>query len=307
MLFLVEELLMRWRLFFLLAIMSGLQAIPHSVPQEVPATAFQIDTIRAVVFSQGGTQIITDSDVSRPTLSGAPQSLDDIIFERLVLLNAAKFNIMPDDDAVDKYLAIVQKENNLTLEELKKVFASAGYDYEEGRQKFKEMQAVNAMIDYKIKSKLIVPQTQVENYHQQNPVITEATATVRYGFIPYDTKNTELQKKALAYMKKTGKELRGIKWNEPFSIKSSETTEDKQYLFSLAAGQISPAKDTGRGYEVFRIIDATPRHEVSLEERYKEIADMLRKPLFEELLNSYKKSLFDVASVLYFQKPLLAP
>ena len=99
----------------------------------VPDSAVTIDTIQAVVFGQGGAQVITRSDVTRPSLSGAPQSLDDLIFERLVFLDAQKYKIVPDEDAVDKYLALVQKENNLTLDQLKEVFASAGYSYEEGR------------------------------------------------------------------------------------------------------------------------------------------------------------------------------
>ncbi len=268
--------------------------------QQLPSSAFLIDTVQAVIFGQDGTQVLTRSDVTRPSLSGVPQSLDDLIFERLVFGDAQKYKIIPDEEAVDKYLAMVQKENNLTLDQLKDVFASAGYTYEEGREQFKRLQTVNSMLDFKIRSQVIVPKKQVEEYYEQNPVVKEAEYHVQYGFLPYMNEKKEAQAKALRYMARTGKEVRGIQWSDPFWVKKSEIADDKEFLLSMNAGDISVSKNRGNGFEIYKMVDRHDEYTEPLNERYHEIADILRRPVFEDLMEKYKKNLFDSVSILHF-------
>jgi len=269
--------------------------------QVLPSSAFLIDSIQAVVYGPKEPEIVTYSDVMRPSLSGQQRGLDELVFERLVFADAQKFQIMTDDDAVDKYLAMIQKQNNLTLDELKNVFASAGYSYEEGRQQFRLLQTVNSMLDFKIRTQVVVPRAMVEQYHIDNPEITEAKVKVQRGFIPYVEDKLEQQKKALDYMAKTGKEVKNIQWDSPFNLEESEVASDKAFLFELSEGDISQAQDMGIGFEVFRALEVWPRKEASLDERYKDIADTLRKPIYDELLDNYKKSLMESSSVLYLK------
>ena len=266
----------------------------------VPDSAVTIDTIQAVVFGQGGAQVITRSDVTRPSLSGAPQSLDDLIFERLVFLDAQKYKIVPDEDAVDKYLALVQKENNLTLDQLKEVFASAGYSYEEGRQQFRILQTVNSMLGLKIHSQVIVPRAQVEEYYQQNPAVQEAEYNLQYGFMPYVPEKREAQAKALRHMAQTGREVKDIQWNDSFWVKQSDVADDKAFIFSMKVDETSQPIAQQGGYELYRLIDKHEESIPTLDERYHEIADILRRPVFEELMENYKKNLFDSVSILNF-------
>ena len=266
----------------------------------VPDSAFLIDSIQAVVFGQGGAQIITRSDVVRPSLTGMPQSLDDLIFERLVFLDAKKYNIVPDDDAVDKYLAIVQKENNMSLDQLKEVFASAGYTYEEGRQQFRVLQTVNSMLGVKIHSQVIVPRAQVEEYYSQNPVMQEAEYYLQYGFMPYVPEKREAQAKALRLMAKTGREVKDVQWNDPFWVKQSDVADDKEFIFSMNVGETSQPISQPGGYEIYRLIDKKDESIPTLDERYHEIADILRRPVYEQLMEKYKKNLFDSVSILNF-------
>ncbi len=267
----------------------------------VSQSAFLVDAIQAVVFGGEEPQIITYSEVVRPSLSGEPRSLEDLIFERQVAAQAKELKIMEDEDAVDKYLLMVQKQNNMTLDDIKNVFSSAGMSYEEGREELKRMQMVNTMIDFKIRTQVVVPRKQVEQYYEEHLVVTEAKVTAQRGFIPYAEDKLAQQKKALVYMAQTGREMRGMQWGKPVELSEAEVADDKEFLFALKKGEISTAKDVGIGFEVFRAVDTSPRIQASLEERYKEIADMLRKPIFEELLDKYKKSLMETSSVLYLQ------
>lgn len=266
--------------------------------QVVPESAFLIDTIQAVLFGQGGAQVVTRSEVMKPNLAGMQQSLDDIIFERLVFLDAKKYNIMPDDDAVDKYLAMVQKENNLTLDQLKDIFISSGYTYEEGRQQFRILQTVNSMLGLKIHSQVIVPRAQVEAYYREHPVVQEAEYSVQYGFMSYIPEKRDKQEKALRYMARTGKELKSIEWHDPFWIKQGDVADDKAFIFSLTVGEMSQPVASLNGYEMYRLVDKHDAYTPSLDERYHEIANILRRPVYEQLMEKYKKSLFDTVSIL---------
>ncbi len=286
---------MKWYALGLMIVMTSLYAKDAKIPE----SAFDIDTVKAVVFGLGGTQLITHSDILRPSLSGAPRTMEDLIFERLVFLDAQKFKILSDDEAVDKYLAAVQKENNLTLDQLKEVFASAGYSFQEGREQFKILQTVNSMLDFKIRSQVIVPRKQVEEYYDQNPEVQEASYYLLYGFVPYAVGKQKAQKRALMYMVKTGKEIRGIEWGEPFWVLHSEVAPEKEFIFSMKPGTISQASDRGDGFEVYQLLENRPERVASLEERYKEIADILRRPAFDDLMEKYKKGLYDSVSILY--------
>ena len=78
-------------------------AASPSLPQlPEPKNLITLDSIVATVMNDEGTEIITLSDTKRPSLSGAPRTVDDMIFELLVFLDALKHKITPDDDAVDK-------------------------------------------------------------------------------------------------------------------------------------------------------------------------------------------------------------
>lgn len=265
----------------------------------VPESAFLIDTIQAVVFGQDGTQVIPYSDVIRPSLSGDQRSLDDLIFERLVYLDAQKFKILADDDAVDKYLTMVQKQNNLTLDELKEIFAQSGYSYEEGRDQFKMLQTVNSMLDFKIRSHVIVPRKMVEEYYQEHPEWQQGAFRLKVGFVPYIPGQEDKQKKAIAYMAKSGKKMRGIEWGSPFWINQDDVAEDKKFIFDLKPGKTSQAIDTGTGFEIYQLVEKKDRKLIPLEERYQEIANTLRRPIYEQLMQKYKDHLFDTASIVY--------
>src|SRR6266404_6470612 len=102
-----------------------------------------LDQIEVVVYGQEDVEIITKSDIDRPSLGGGFRTKEDIVFEREVLLDAKKHHIPQDEEAVDAYLAQMQREYNLSEDQLEDIFTSAGYTVEEGRAQLQMMQTVN--------------------------------------------------------------------------------------------------------------------------------------------------------------------
>lgn len=268
---------------------------------KIPDDAVLIDSMTAIAFSPNGTEVVTQSDLIRPSLAGTQRTLDEIIFESLVYLDAQKFKIMSDDESVDKYLSAVQKENNLTMDQLKDIFAQSGYSYQEGREQFKRLQTVNMLLDMKIRQNLIVPKKAVEDYYNENPVTEPAAYEIQRTLIPYKPgAEKALQKAELVELVKTGKGAKAIVWSEPFWIEQEDIAEDKAFLLKLKKGQIYLPIETQDGFELFRLKDKKESRVVPLDERYKEIVEILKRPKYNQLMDEYKKKLFDSVSILYF-------
>ncbi len=261
------------------------------------ATPYTLDRICVVVYSEESTEIITQSDLERPGLDGAPRSLDDLILEKLIFADAKKFKILADEEAVDRHLMTVQKDNNLTLDQLKQIFRNAGYTYEEGRVQFGIMTTINSMIDFKIRSRLMIPEKEIMAYYNEHPVVEEAEYELVRAVVPYADDMQEQRKKLMAPSKST---IAALNWSEPFLIKQSDLAEDKQFLGALAVGELSEPQESAHGFELFRMVARKEERLQPLDERYREITEILRKPRYDALFAEYKKDLFDHASLVYF-------
>lgn len=261
------------------------------------AQPYLLDKICVVVFSEESTEIITQSDLERPGLDGSPRSLNDLILEKLVFADAKKMKIVADEEAVDRHLMSVQKDNNLTLDQLKEIFKSAGYSYEEGRAQFGVMTTVNSMLDFKIRSRLMIPEKEITAYYDEHPEIEEAQYKLVKTIVPYADDREQQQIKLNPPSKST---IAGLAWSEPFWITQSELAEDKQFITSLPAGAVAAPQETPEGFELFRMIERKEERLKPLLDRYQEITEALRKPRYDKLFAEYKKELFDNASLVYF-------
>ncbi len=258
-----------------------------------------IDQIEVVVYG-ADVEIITKSDIDRPALGGDFRTKEDIVFEREVLLDAKKHHLPDDEEAVDAYLAQIQREHNLSPKELEEIFTASGYTIEEGRQQLQMMQTINTMLDIKIRSNLIVPRKDVEEYYKNNPEVIEATYTVQRAFVPQSAKiSADKQYAVLVNYAKSGKGVAGIVWGEPMTLNHSEIAENKKFIYEMEAGDISLPRLVNDGFELFKLVEKTPRTVKSLEDSYRDIVDILRQPKYEELMRKYKELLSKNSSVVY--------
>jgi hypothetical protein len=260
-----------------------------------------VDQIEAVVYGQEDVEIITKSDIDRPSLGGGFRSKDEIIFEREVLLDAKKHHIPQDEEAVDAYLAQIQREHNLSQDELENIFTGSGYTLEEGREQLQMMQTINTMLDVKIRSNLIVPRKDVEEYYRNHPTVIEATYTLQRAVVPQSKKlSPEQQQKVLEKYAQTGKGASGIVWSDPFTINHSDIAENKQFIYDMQPGDISTPQEVNGGFEMFKLVEKTPQNIKSLDDSFREIVEILRRPKYDELMEKYKEALAKNASVVYF-------
>jgi len=259
-----------------------------------------LDQIEVVICGQEDVEIITKSDIDRPSLGGGFRTKDEIVFEREVLLDAKKHHLPQDDEAIDAYIAQIQREHNLSEKEVEEIFTSAGYTVEEGREQLQVMQTVNTMLDVKIRSNLIIPRRDVEEYYRNHPSVIEATYTLERAFVPQHKKmSSDAQYKVLVKYAQTGKGASGIVWGDAFTINHSDIAESKHFIYTMEPGNVSLPQAISGGFEMFRLVEKTPETVKSLEDSYREIVDILRRPKYEELMEKYREALLKNVSIIY--------
>jgi hypothetical protein len=270
------------------------------VQQEETSNLILLDQVDVVIVGHDHTEIITKSDLDRQSLGGGYRTQDDIIFEKIVLIDAKKHQIPDDPEAVEAGFAQMQREHNLTQEDFENIFKAAGYTYEEGRQQFQIMQMVNTMLDIKVRSNLIVPRKDVESYYHEHPEFVEATYTLERLFVPFSTKiSKQTQKRKIMHYIKIGKGVLDAQPGVQFTISHSEVASKKQFIYTMELGDISMPEEISGGFEMFRLISKTPEYRKTLEESYRDIVDILRRPKYEELLEKYREQLLKNVSIIY--------
>lgn len=91
-----------------------------------------------------------------------------------------------------------------------------------------------------------------------------------------------------------------VEWGEPFTLNHSEIAEDKQFIYAMVPGKISLPQEVEGGFELFKLVEKTEETVKSLDDSYREIADILRRPKYDELMQKYKEMLFQKAGIVYF-------
>jgi hypothetical protein len=290
---------MKMRISMLFLVISSILVAQH-VDVVDESNLVLIDQIEVVVYGQD-VEIVTKSDLDRPALGGGFRTKEDVIFECKVLLDAKKHHLPEDEDAIDAYLAQIQREYNLSEQELEEIFTSSGYTVEEGRQQLQRMQTINTMLDIKIRSNVIVPRRDVEEYYRNNPTVIEATYTLQRAFVAQSKKiSSDQQYAILLKYTQTGKGVAGIVWSDPFSINGSDMAENKKFICDMEPGAMAVPQPTNGGFELFKLVEKTPETIKSLEDSYREIVDILRRPKYEELMEKYRDFLTNNSSVVYF-------
>lgn len=261
-----------------------------------------IDKIEVIIYGEEDVLLVTKSDFERMSIDGQPQTKEGILLQGLMFLDAQKFRMVPNDEAIASYLNNIQREHNMTREQLEQLFKSSGYTYEEAVEQLRKLQAVNSIVDFKIRSRLIVPEQDVITYYKAHPVKLEPTYSIQRAVVavPTDEAAATQFKKDLEHWCATGEgSLFAPAWQDAFWIDKADLADDKKFITTMNVGSCAVSGEVSVGMELFKLVEKKDEREQPLEERYVEIVDILRRPKYEELFAEYKKQLFDSASIVY--------
>lgn len=269
----------------------SLLCITHALHAE----PYVIDGLVAVIMTDEGVDPIFRSDIRRPSLSGTPVSLDDMIISRLTTLEATKLKVMPTDDAIDKYFDSLQTQHKMTRKQLEEALAQAGYTIQEAYTELKHMMANSTMIEYEIKSNLVVSKKAIEKYYNENPEYTQEKYFLKSTTIPFeeDVSPTE-QLTSLKKNMKSESFRNTITWGSPFWETNNKLASA---ITTLSTGDMSEPLMGETGFTIYYVIEKESARLLSLEERYQDILTTLRKLRYVELMDKFKARLLANSSV----------
>ena len=261
-----------------------------------------LDGVKAVFRGSHGTDLVMASELERPKLDGSPTNLQEILNELALAQEAKKYRLWPSPEEVEKQLRMVAQSNKKTPKELDELFIATGYTPQEGMNSFAQINAVNSLVGFKITANLIVPESEVIAYYNENPEYEPAAYHIEHTIIPFAT-NKEQQLKQLQAVVRTNDAKHSLAWEASFWINQDDLAADKQFITQLKVGQISQPQEVYGGFELFRLVNMHEARLKPLDERYGQIVTLLRKPKYGELMAQFQKELLDSASIILFDVP----
>ncbi len=241
--------------------------------------------------------IITKLDLERPTIEGRVRTLDELIFDKLLYFEATYFyRIVLSDEIIDKYISSLKEQNHISDEQLRAMFKQVGYSYEEAREQLGMNQAIDAILNFKIKSRLAVSDKVMREFYDAHPEHEEASYRIKKAFIPDGLlSDDQIENFSVTYA-----DRHGIEWSIGYWLADDEITDERRdVLQAMKPGAYSKPEQVTGGYEVIKLIDAKPRALKTFEDRYREIAQQLQEPQYYKMLDEFKKELLNKYELVY--------
>ncbi len=280
-----------------------------SEPQK-PAkpTLYPIDKVEAVIFFDEAMKVISSSDVKR-NLDGQPRTLEDILNMYVMYDKATnKYKIPVNESTVDKYFSSLQQQHNLTMEQIKEMFAHGGFTYDQGRQELKMMYANNSLLQFLVESRIVVSQEMIKEHHDSHPVFQESKYEIQLASIsiPNGKSKAEIKQQIDEYIK-TGQpgfakasSATGLEpsWSDILAMKKDDFADDKKPITDLDVNDIF-VQETASGFDLFKLLSKQEERFLPLDKkRYQEIEMKIKEPLFYEMIEKVRQELLDEASIV---------
>ncbi|MCL5436580.1 MAG: hypothetical protein M1549_01725 [Candidatus Dependentiae bacterium] len=251
-----------------------------------------VNEIRAILYHKSGSVPLTNSDLR--ALDGHVVTLREAVLRQLMMVHGQQFAQVSDDD-VEKMIAELQKANGLSRDGMMHAFEAAGFTKEEGMLELKRQQIVSQVLEVRVRSdkRLIIQKYDVEEYNREHPAFAESIYTLQQVCAPAEGSE---------HREFTADELKGFAWEAPFDVKESELADDKHFIIDAAIDSIVGRDRVAEGLELTRLVKKVPGRLLTLEERYDEIMDTLRRQRFFTVLREFQASLLKDASI-WFSHP----
>lgn len=293
--------------FFLLFLAMGLsQAVDHKKPvKQIQKKRIFVDGVKAVFRGSEGVDVVLASEANRPKLDGSPNNLQDTLTNLAFAQEARRYKIFPTPEEAKNQFSAIATNNNKTEEQFKQLIRQAGFTVEEAINEFAQINAVNSLINFKVTGNMVVPESEVIAYYEENPEYEPAAYQIQVAVVPFSVTQSREQQLAQLQTLANAKDPNGVlNWGEAFWVNEEDLAADKKFITKLAPTEISLPKELFNGFEMFRMVSKRSSRLKTLDERYGQIVTLLRRPKYTELMTKFQKDLMNNASIIIFDLPL---
>jgi hypothetical protein len=261
-----------------------------------------IDSIIAVVPSPEGNKVITQSELDRPAIDGTMRNKQELVRNARLHNKAREYGMLPSEADIDDHLNTIKRENKMSHDDLVKLFDSAGYNFAEGREQLGEMSAISTFMSVKVHTRLLVPEREIRAYYDEHPEYLEPQFELQRGLMPFDMNiSREEQLEKIEATLRAGKSVPNIVWGDAFWIDLADLAEDKKFITQMQPGEVRLSQELMDGFEFFKLLNLHDRRLKSFEERYNEIANILRRPRADRMFSELEQQLEATMPVIYME------
>ncbi len=250
------------------------------------------------------------------------EMLNSLIDDKLADQEIKTAGIVVDEQEIDKAIEQVKKANYYSDEELRSALTASGISMSDYRKEIKKQMQRNQLVNQKIKSQIIITESDVTAYYNAHPetYASQKKYKIRNIMMSVDPGMDATAKQAVrAKMEKVDQELSAGAPFEKMARAHSEAVNaadgGKLGLFApdelaeniraavvpLKPGAFSPIVETDQGFQIFYVEDI----QESKGKELSSVADDIRQKLYEDAVNkkfqSWIKTLREDAHIKIIQ------
>jgi len=234
--------------------------------------------------------------------------LDQLIDEKLVNQEADRLAITISEREIDMAVKDMQNRNKMNDAQFAAALAEEGLTLQKYKEQIKRQMRKVRVIDQEIKSRIQVPQEEIDAYYEKHAEDFNAEPEVRIQqirlIIPPESGEGEInriqaQAESILSKIKQGEDfnsLVGLYSQDPSASAGGDMGTFKrgellpaidEYAFSMKEGEVSPVIRTEGGFHIVKVLARREPTALSEEERRAEVKDVLFNQKAEELFKEW--------------------
>ncbi len=242
--------------------------------------------------------IITHSDVfDKLNLDGTPISLEHQIKMEIIRQEVIADKMPMDETAADKYLANIQKTNNLSLDDLEELAGQCRRTFFELKQLLTLQYTYDFFLYHKFRAHLVPSDQDVVDYCDEHPDIEPGHCVIQVAFVDFSTDNKQEVTDKLQGIIAGSISDSSIEWSDPIKVNIVDIADDKLFIKDMTAGQIHLIEDK-KVFELYRLVEKQDEHVVPVADRKAFVIDLLNRKMYEGLLSKYEEHMLDNVAII---------
>lgn len=244
--------------------------------------------------------------------------LDQLIDEKLTDQQAKHLNIEVDDNEIKETIERIKSVNKISSTELLHMLEMDGLDYDKYREKIKEQLLRQRLVNWEVKSKIVITDADVRAYYEKNAEKYQGKTQYHLRHIllkiPEDASESERQH-VFQLMQQIHDRLKGGESFAQLAVVYSQASSAanggdlgifesrllaepiRKALEGLEKGQYTKILDTEFGYQIFYVEEITHTGGKSLEDVKAEIEDKLYADIVNQKFQAWLKDLRERAHI----------
>lgn len=228
--------------------------------------------------------------------------LESLIEEKIALEKIKEMKIDVSSRELDAAIERVKEENDFTQEDLVAALKEQGQSYEEYRKRLKQELERRRLINYEVKSKIIITEEEVKAYYDEHRGKFSTKGKVRLAMIFLKQENPGDGKETRALKEKANRIIQKIKSGEDFAalakrfsagpgaaeggdlgvFKISELNpEMAASIKDLSSGEVSAPIIGSSGIQIIKVVEKDEGGEKTFEQ----VQNVIRSTLYREKLD----------------------